>query len=136
MSNVTITTEIYNANNTINRICNDDELGLFLASEWSRHFAKYVPMDTGTLRTDISIKPFQVIYNSPYAHYQWEGRLYVGANGSSWAKPGEIKKPTDIPLKYSKEQNPLATSHWEVPAYEAFKDIVAEAVSKYNDRRN
>ena len=134
MSNNIIKTEIYNADNTTDRICNNNKLGLFLASEWSRQFAKYVPMDTGTLRTNISIKPFKVIYNSPYAHYQWEGKLYVGENGSSWAKPGEIKKPTDKPLNYNKEQNPLATSHWQVPAFDAFNYVVGIAVTKYLER--
>ena len=123
--------EIYNSQQTADRICGKDNVGKFVASEWSRYFAKYVPMQSGTLRTNISIEPFKVIYESPYAHYQWEGELYVADNGSSWAKQGEIKHPTGIPLNYSKEQNPLATSHWEVPAYDAFKDVVANSISEY-----
>ena len=89
--------------------------------------------------------PYQVIYNSPYAHYQWEGKLYVdpitgkGAfydpDYGFWSRPGVTKIPTDIPLNYSKEQNPLATSHWEVPAYNAFKDTVARAVTNYLKRK-
>ncbi len=123
--------EIYNSQQTADRICRNDNVGKFVASEWSRYFAKYVPMQSGTLRTNISIEPFKVIYESPYAHYQWEGELYVADNGSSWAKQGEIKHPTGIPLNYNKEQNPLATSHWEVPAYDAFKDVVANSISEY-----
>ena len=138
MSNVTIT--INNPAGIADRIINDD-VGTFLASEWSRYFAKYVPMQEGILASDITIDPFKVTYNSPYAHYQWEGKLYVdpitlkGAFYNSdygfWSRPGVSKIPTDIPLNYSKEQNPLATSHWEVPAFEAFKDDVARAVTQY-----
>ena len=138
MSNVTIT--INNPASIADRII-DDDVGTFLASEWSRYFAKYVPMREGILAQDITIEPFQVTYNSPYAHYQWMGKLYVDpitlkgafydSNYGFWSRPGVSKIPTGIPLNYSKEQNPLATSHWEVPAFEAFKDDVARAVTQY-----
>lgn len=144
MSNAKVTVTINNAKGTINRIL-DDSVGKFVASEWSRYFAKYVPMREGILATDITIEPYKVTYNSPYAHYQWEGKLYVdpithkGAFYSTdygfWSRPGVTKIPTDIPLNYSKEQNPLATSHWEVPAYEAFKETVAQAVTDYLRRK-
>ena len=138
MSSVTIT--INNPASIADRII-DDDVGTFVASEWSRYFAKYVPMREGTLAQNISIEPYQVTYNSPYAHYQWEGKLYVdpitgkGAfydpDYGFWSRPGVIKIPTDTPLNYSKEQNPLATSHWEVPAYEAFNTVVADSITKY-----
>ena len=138
MSNVTIT--INNPASIADRII-DDDVGTFVASEWSRYFAKYVPMREGILAQDITIEPFQVTYNSPYAHYQWMGKLYVDpitlkgafydSNYGFWSRPGVSKIPTGIPLNYSKEQNPLATSHWEVPAFEAFKDDVARAVTQY-----
>lgn len=138
MSSVIIT--INNPASIADRII-DDDVGIFVASEWSRYFAKYVPMQEGILASDITIDPFKVTYNSPYAHYQWMGNLYVdpitlkGAFYDSdygfWSRPGVSKIPTGIPLNYSKEQNPLATSHWEVPAFEAFKDDVARAVTQY-----
>ena len=144
MSTTKVTTTIYDSKGTINRIL-DDDVGKFVASEWSRYFAKYVPMQEGILASNITIDPFKVTYNSPYAHYQWEGKLYVdpitgkGAfydtNYGFWSRPGVTKIPTDIPLNHSKEQNPLATSHWEVPAYNAFKDTVARAVTNYLKRK-
>ena len=60
MSNVTIT--FNNPSSIIGRII-DDDVGTFVASEWSRYFAKYVPMQTGTLSQNITIEPFQVTYN-------------------------------------------------------------------------
>ena len=90
------------------------------------------PNATGHIKEQLHYRAIKVTYESPYAHYQWQGELYVSpTTGSSWALPGEIKVPTGKPLKYSKEQNPLATSHWEVPASDAFRDAVARQVTMY-----
>ena len=144
MSNGKIITTINNAKSTIDNIL-DDDVGLYLANQWALYFAKYVPTQEGILATNLTIEPYQITYNSPYAHYQWEGKLYVdpitgkGAfydtNYGFWSRPGVTKIPTDIPLNYSKEQNPLATSHWEVPANEAFNSVVADSITKYLKKR-
>ena len=132
MSNSSVIIKIFNPAKTANRICKDDRVGLFLANTWIRYFSKYVPMQEGTLRDSVTPEPFKVTYNAPYAHYQWQGELYVSpTTGSSWAKAGEIKIPAGKSLEYSKEQNPLAASHWEQPAYEAFKGTVARQVAEY-----
>lgn len=132
MANGRVTIKIFDSSKTANRICKNDSVGLFLANTWIKYFAKYTPMQTGTLRESVTPEPFKVTYNAPYAHYQWQGELYVSpTTGSSWAKAGEIKVPTGIPLEYSKEQNPLATDHWEVPAEQAFKESVARQVTEY-----
>lgn len=141
MSTTKVTTTIYDPTGTIDRIL-DDEVGTYLASQWALYFEKYVPFREGALAQNVTIKPYEVTYEQPYAHYQWEGKLYVdpithkGAfydpDYGFWSRPGkDTKIPTDIPLNYSKEQNQLATSHWEVPAYNAFKDAVARAVTKH-----
>lgn len=132
MSNPNATVVIFNANRTASRFCEDDRVGLFLATTWAKYFAKYTPMQTGTLRDSFSVEPFKVTYNAPYAHYQWTGELWVSSTtGSSWAEAGEIKVPTGQPLEYSKEQNPLATDHWHIPAEQAFKKTVANQVTKF-----
>lgn len=124
----------------------DDDVGIFVASEWSRYFAKYAPMQTGTLAQSVDIEPFKVTYTQPYAHYMWEGVKYVdpiykkggfhNADGSRWwSRPGVTKIETNIPLNYSKEINPLAQSHWEEPAQEAFSKDVANAVTQYLRRK-
>lgn len=123
--------KIYNPSATANRITQNNAVGQFTAQTWAKVFAKYTPMRQGILRSNYNTKPFQVIYNSPYAHYQWQGELYVAANGSSWAKENEVKHATGIPLNYSKEQNPYATSHWEQAAYRAYKNDVAKEVSEF-----
>lgn len=75
-----------------------------LANEMLKDFSKYVPFQTVALQKSatlsISTEPMQIIYNAPYAHYVWEGDLYLAENGSSWAKEGETKHSTGIKLTY------------------------------------
>ena len=62
----------------------------------------------------------QVIWNTPYAHYQYMGVVYgpnipIIENGvlMGWfSPPGRPKSPTDRELTYDKAQNPLAGPHW------------------------
>lgn len=62
----------------------------------------------------------QVIWNTPYAHYQYMGIVYgpnipIIENGvlMGWfSPPGRPKSPTDRELTYDKAQNPLAGPHW------------------------
>ena len=42
----------------------------------------------------------EIKYTSPYAHYQYTGKLMLAKNGSSWAKLGEKKFYTNKKLKY------------------------------------
>lgn len=137
-----ITVEIYNADATAKRICESDELGLFLAQTWHKYFEQYTPMQQGMLMSNVHYEPFKVIYDSPYAHYIHEGIKYIdpSINASGWfdldigrwfSHRGVTKIPTDEPLIYSDIQHPKATSHWEIPAYEAFKDTVAKEVTEY-----
>ena len=72
-SNTTININLDGVANKIKNISADRELGKFLALTWSKLFTKYTPMETGTLGSNVSIVPFQVIYESRYAHYQWVG---------------------------------------------------------------
>ena len=61
----------------------------------------FVPMDNGELRR---LKTYpsnnQIKYTSPYAKYQYYGKLMLAKNGSSWAKLGEKKTLTSKNLTY------------------------------------
>lgn len=37
---------------------------------------KYIPNDTGALASNVTIQADRIVYNSPYAHYQWIGEIY------------------------------------------------------------
>lgn len=62
---------------------------------------EYIPFQQGALRGATHIvEPGLISTNTPYAHYQYEGELYLAANGSSWAQKYEKKYPAGKPLKY------------------------------------
>ena len=62
---------------------------------------KYTPMQQGDLRNKTQIKePGLITVDTPYAHYQYVGELYLTADGRSWANRGEKKYPTGTELKY------------------------------------
>ena len=62
----------------------------------------------------------QVIWNTPYAHYQYMGIVYGpnipilqdGILMGWFSPPGRPKSPTDRELNYDTIQNPMAGPHW------------------------
>ena len=64
----------------------------------------------------------KVIWNTPYAHYQYMGIVYgpnipildpeTGILLGWFSPPGKPKHPTDRELTYDRSQNPLAGPHW------------------------
>lgn len=96
----------------------DDKVGRFSAETWGNVFKKYVPMDSGLLSSSYTTEPWKVKYVQPYSHYQWQG----------------ISKTNRL-LNYSREQHPLATSHWEEKAFAENKEMVAKAITEYIRRK-
>ena len=78
----------------------------------------------------------EVIYNTPYAHYQYAGIVY-GPNipiregdvlVGFFSPPGRPKHPTDRELTYDTAQNPLAGPRWfERMKADRLNDILEEA---------
>lgn len=85
------------------------------------------------LSTDIGSG--EVIWNTPYAHYQYMGIVYgpnfqVLIKGAlEWRSyKGRPKHPTDKKLTYDTAQNPLAGPHWfERMKADRLNDILDEA---------
>lgn len=52
----------------------------YLASEVKRLSDKYVPMQQGMLKNNAQIAGDGsfIVYNQPYAHYQWYGKVMAG----------------------------------------------------------
>ena len=115
-----------------------DRSRLFLANESKRLMDPYVPARNLILaqnvRTYVEDGVGHVKYNSPYAHYQYEGVLYVSSRtGSPWAAKGEhkVKANPEKKLVYSKARHPLATNHWDKAMMAARKDDLTRAVQRY-----
>lgn len=106
----------------------------------------YLPFDEGVLagsaNTATEIGSGEVIYDTPYARYQYYGEVYgpnipIVENGvvTGYFSPPE-KFPTGEKLKYSTEKNPMAGSHWFDRAMADHKDDVLKEAQDAADRRS
>lgn len=93
--------------NSTNRILKDHGLNKdgrvvrHLRDESDRLMNPFIPMDSGMLRRNKTYpNNYSIKYNSPYAKYQYYGKLMLTKSDSSWAKKGEKKFETGKKLKY------------------------------------
>lgn len=94
-----------------------------------------IPFQQGALRNSVNypqgINGGEIEWSTPYAHYQYEGELYLAENGSSWAKKYEKKYPAGEPLSYHTEGT---GGHWFETAKEQHKEewikLVKETAGK------
>lgn len=88
----------------------------FVDNECIRLMTPYTPMLTGVLYKSPTLgkkESGKIIYNVPYARYQYYGKLMVSSvTGSPYAKSGEKKVLTDIDLNYNTSQHPMAGAFW------------------------
>lgn len=88
---------------------------------------KYVPHRGGKLRATVHsttvLESGIIIYNTPYAHYQWQGRDMIGRETERhWARKNETKKYNDKMIVY---QEPGTTKEWT-------KEAEKENLQKWN----
>lgn len=109
--------------------------GSKLASEWKKLIDPYVPRDTGYLMNNISIRPFEIEYKSPWAHFQYVGVVYEDPiTHSAWARKGvkKIIRAGPQALVYDRSKNPYATSEWDKAARDAGKvTTLAQIMTEY-----
>ena len=93
--------------NSVNKIIKDHGLNRegrvtrFLRDDADRLMNTFIPFDNGMLRRNKTYpKNNEIKYTSPYAKYQYYGKLMLAKNGSAWAKLGEKKVKTSKNLKY------------------------------------
>lgn len=73
----------------------------------------YVPARNLVLDSTTRVDGRFVIYQQPYAHYLYHGKLRVDPEtGSSYAPYGATKVLTDKNLVFSKAKHAQAQSHW------------------------
>ncbi len=61
----------------------------FFTDTCYKHMDKYVPMDEGNLRTIVDISNSYIIYESPYAEYQYYGQRADGTHQvQNYTTPG------------------------------------------------
>lgn len=113
----------------------DDATMTYVHTRLHAYCSDYVPMDSGALDQTVDITPEYVHYKSPYAHFQWEGLVFVDERGSTYALPNHSKHATTTLLQYSDDKHPLATSHWEVAAMAAHKGDLCRGIENYLKRK-
>ena len=121
-------------------IQNGGPVHAFFTNACYKHMDKYVPMDIGNLRTIVDIEPDRIIYESPYAKYQYYGKLMVMSNGKGafynpdygfWSKKGEKKTLTDTDLIY---HTPGTGPYWDERMWTAEGQDVIKQVQDYIER--
>ena len=80
----------------------DGQVTKYLRDSADRLMTPFVPGGSGGELAKIKTYPsnHEIKYTSPFAHYQYLGKLMLAKNGSSWAKKGEKKHYTNKKLKY------------------------------------
>lgn len=119
-------------NQIIKETVGRDQVKLFMANEARKLMAPYVPelnhILVKNVRTYVENGQGIVRYLSPYARYQYHGKLMVsGTTGSSWSH-GEAKILTGRDLRYSK---PTASSYWDKAMKTARGDDLSKAVQNF-----
>lgn len=107
---------------------------LAVANEMLKDFTRFVPLQTSALSKNVEIAQTdditQIVYKSEYAHYMWAGILFLAANGSSWARQGERKFPTNIPLNYQGGRGARWTETAEALNYDKWVRIAEEFIKR------
>lgn len=103
-------------------------------SECMRYMSDYMPRrQTGELEHKMVMATVigsgEIDTPGPYAHYLYEGILYVSpTTGSAWAKKNEIKVPTGKELTYTGA--PMRGKKWFERMKTDHKDDILESVQK------
>lgn len=74
---------------------------------------KFVPMNMGNLRKNITIETDKIIYESPYSHYQYKGVREDGTH------------------KVNNYTTPGTGPYWDKKMWSAEKDKITQEVQKY-----
>lgn len=84
-----------------------------LASEVKRQADPYVPMQQGILKNTAqdSEDGSEIVYNQPYAKYQYYGKVMRDANGRAFYG-GAPKHVTDEDIQYHDDGTGLRGAHW------------------------
>ena len=96
-----------------------------MTREVDKRIGRYMAFRTGVMsgKAKRMISPSQILVDTPYARYQYYGKVMVNSNtgkgprlipgvGFRWPK-GAILKVTDRPLQYDTSKNAKAGPYWD-----------------------
>lgn len=112
----------------------DGRVTKFMRDTVDRLSNPFIPFDNGMLRRNKTYPSnHEIKYTSPYAKYQYYGKLMLAKNGSSWAKLGEKKVETSKSLKYHTSGT---GAKWEQLMLQRKKSDLVKDVENYIKRGN
>ena len=97
----------------IKKIGSDEQVGLFMATEFKRLMSPYTPRVHGTLEDTAVIEPFKITYVQPYSKY-----IYYGDG-----------------FNFSDNKHPNATSRWDVVTKNVKGKQFANSITRFNKKR-
>lgn len=116
----------------------------FFCNECYRYMSRFVPGGTkSSLNQNVvlAIDGSSITYCSPYAHYQYVGKLYVdpkykkgafyNADYGYWSRPGITKMSTNENLKYHTSGT---GAFWDKRMWSSKGREVVKSVQRYVDR--
>lgn len=89
---------------------NNDTFWRYAASEWHRLYSPFVPMQTGNLMEDVTIKPKEINHNAPYA-----------------------KKLYNSNFNFRKDKHPMASGKWDKAAIPTQGEKLINSMQAYAD---
>lgn len=95
---------------------------LYFTKRCADYADKYVPYDKGDLSDYKIPQPDTILYDQPYATYQWRGMREDGSH-----KINEANR--------NREMHPDATSHWVEKMWTAHKEDILKEVADEVKRR-
>jgi len=103
----------------------------YLTNMVYRRMGPFVPGGTSSeLNKNVQLRTGAITYKSPYAHYQYRSILYVDPDtGSSWARKGVTKTPTNRILHHT-----IGTSYWDKKMWASQKEDAIKELQEYVDR--
>lgn len=115
-----------------------DDAQLFLANEAKRLMDQYVPALNEALSTKVRVYVENgkgvIHYQSPYARYQYEGKVMVSKRPGVKGSAKKVKQPEKA-LKFNTSKHKLATSHWDKAMMTARSDDLVGAMQNYLEGR-
>ena len=113
----------------------------FFTETCYKYMDKYVPMETGDLRSNVVLTTKSIRYKSPYAHYMYEGKV-MGPNIPIMEKgvdrPVGYYSPKNKPKRYTGADIHYHTSgtgpYWDERMKSADMGQVVKEVQNYVNR--
>ena len=102
----------FDKNVILKAIQGNQAFGTAVAEAWQKRIEPYIPYNTGRLCNDVTIKPYQIVYNAPYADEVYN----------------------DLKRNFRKDKHPLATAKWSEVAAPAVMTYFEQDVQEIIDR--